>query len=132
MKLWIKQLEHGEWIGCFKMKITLRISYIIMLLASILLYAIPFKYGGNILRVITAIIIVGFSIYAIKRVWTDFRSSDRFHIVILLINTLAVLHFSLIFLTLVIDASYLTLFAAGVVIGAIVFYVAANRMKVYK
>lgn len=114
------------------MKLTLRISYIIMLLASILLYAIPFEFGGNMTKAVTGIIIIVFSIYAIKRVWTDFESSDRFHIAILLINTLAVLHFSLIFLTLVIEVSYLTLFIVGITIGAIVFYVTANRMQAYK
>ena len=114
------------------MKLTLKISYIMMLLASILLYAIPFEFGGNLTKTLTGIVIIGFSVYAIIKIWTDFESSDRFHIAILLINTLAVLHFSLIFLTLVIEVGYATLFIAGIIIASILFYYTSNRMQNYK
>lgn len=113
------------------MRIKLRISYIIMLFSSILFYAVPFEYGGNIVRAATALVVIGFSIYSIRMVWQDFKSIDRFNIAILLINSLAALHFSLIFLTVVIEVSHLWLLIAGLVIGTIIFFIVQNRMKNY-
>jgi hypothetical protein len=107
----------------------MKYAYVATLVFSIFLYAIPFEIGGNIMRVSMAFISIAFFIYVIRKVGLLVEQENRNKVTLLLVNTLAILHFALIFIIVVIDPSYLTIFLIGSVIASFVFFVVNNRMN---
>lgn len=107
----------------------MKYAYVATLVFSIFLYAIPFEFGGNIMRVSMAFTSIAFLLYVIRKIWLLVEKEDRNKVVLLLVNALAVLHFILIFIIVVMDPSYFTIFLVGSIIASLVFYVVHDRMK---
>lgn len=113
------------------MNVKMKYAYIATLIFSILIYAIPYDFGGNSIRnLMTVLAIVSF-IYVGIEIWRKIERRDRNIVALLLVNAIAILHFVLIFLSVVMDASYLFIFIAGALTAGISFYIVHNRMKYY-
>lgn len=107
----------------------IKYSYVATLIFSILLYAIPFEIGGNIMRVSMAVISIAFLIYLIRKIGGLVEQENRYKITLLLINSLAIFHFILIFIIVVIDPGYFTIFLIGSVVASLIFLVVNNQMN---
>ena len=109
----------------------IKYAYIATLIFSILIYAIPYDYGGNVLRAVMAVLAILSFIYVGLSIWRAINRRDRNVVALLIVNALAVLHFILIFLSVVMNASYLVIFLVGILTAGICFYFIHHRMKDY-
>lgn len=106
----------------------LRIFYIINLLFSTLLYAIPYRFGRIFLRG-GLIIIIAISLMIIFRIiWEQNEKEQRFSVTILLVNGIAVLHFLLIFLKIVFNPSGIWLLITGLAIAGLTYYIVNRQL----
>jgi len=102
--------------------------YISTLLLSVLLYGIPFEFGGNTLRLILGILILFLVIYLLWRVWRELTNTGpaRTSVVLWLFNSVAFFHLVLIYVS--ISFSNVT-WLIGLILGAIVYYLVRSRIQ---
>lgn len=107
----------------------MRITYVLSLAFSMLVYAVPFKYGGNLVRNTLVALIVGLLGYTLFKVRSVFVKEEIIPIALLLLNGITVLHFALIFFVVVFDPSHLVMLVIGFILALLIFWVINNRMN---
>ena len=125
MILWIKLVKLGGWTGFMKDKI--KYSYAATLLLSILIYSIPFQFGGYIFRILLAIVVLFLVGDIIRIIWNHNNQSIRNYLLLGILNSFVLFHLALIFSYLMFDAVITLLF--GIVFGVILYFFISNRIN---
>lgn len=102
-------------------------GYIGVLLLSVLLYGLPFEWGGYALRIILGIVLLALGIYVAYITWKETNPSVRINHLLWLINSTALFHLVLIYIYLMLDSTFTLLI--GLVLGAVFYFIVSNHIK---
>ena len=105
----------------------LKVRFAAILLLSVIIYGIPFHFGGFGLRFFLAVVIIIILTELVKMFWKLEHKSSRNYVLIGLFNSIVLFHLALIYSYLMFTAT-ITL-VIGLVVGAILFFSIINRME---
>ena len=109
------------------MKDKIKYSYAATLLLSILIYGIPFQFGGYIFRILLAIVVLFLVGDIIRIIWNHNNQSIRNYLLLGILNSFVLFHLALIFSYLMFDAVITLLL--GIVFGVLFYFFISNRIN---
>lgn len=101
--------------------------YLVTIILSLLLYGIPFEFGGLILRGGLAIVTLLGYLYLMRNVFRHVPKDVRSQVALWLTNSLALYHLVLIYIYLTFSMTILWLL--GLLLGSFVYFVVYSKVK---
>jgi hypothetical protein len=108
------------------MKTKINWSYLASLILTVFVYWLPLDFGGNILHWLLAIVLIGLYIYMLHLSFKALPKSARTSVALWVTNSLAILHLTLIYISLVFSSTATII--VGALLGAILYYIVTRQV----
>lgn len=105
----------------------IKVSYLVTIILSLLLYWIPFEFGGLILRGGLALVTLLIYLYLMRNIFKYIDKKVRSQVALWLTNSLALLHLALIYIYLTFTTTILLLF--GLFLGSLLYFVVYSKVE---
>lgn len=108
------------------MKTKINWSYLASIILTVFVYWLPIDFAGSVFHWILAIVLIILYIYMLRITFKASPKSGQISVALWLTNSLAILHLTLIYISLVFSAT--TTILVGALVGVILYYFVTRQI----